>query len=457
MEKSEKRVGLSKTGFILSALAVLILIAIIAALILLKPGIMKSREAKDTMQLASPVYPEMNPYPDETSKDFDAEFDAWSESVMAQRRDLDFSPEIEGFFRETMTAFLKNGDSENHIVSPLNLYIGLSMLAETTDGESRQEILDALNCPDMDTLRSRASDIWNAHYRKDGATNIILANSLWLNDSINYNVPALQYLADNYHASSFSGKMGSEDYNALLRNWINGQTDGLLSDEAGSEGFNEQTVMALVSSICYRAKWSDSFRPENTASGVFHAPSGDIDIDFMHTSGSDTYYWGENFGAIKLPLANGGGSMYLLLPDEGHSVDELLSSSDAIDFIFSGSTWENSKYLIVNTALPKFDVEASVKLKDGLSEMGISTVFSSSADFSPICDTEGVFLSEANHAARVTVDEEGVSAAAYTLMSAAGAGMPPEEEIDFTLDRPFIFVINSDNGMPLFAGVVNQP
>ena len=38
-----------------------------------------------------------------------------------------------------------------------------------------------------------------------------------------------------------------------------------------------------------------------------------------------------------------------------------------------------------------------------------------------------------------------------------GSGMPPEDEVDFTLDRPFLFVLTSAAGQPLFAGVVNLP
>ena len=38
----------------------------------------------------------------------------------------------------------------------------------------------------------------------------------------------------------------------------------------------------------------------------------------------------------------------------------------------------------------------------------------------------------------------------------AGSPMPPDEIIDFVLDRPFLFVITNAN-IPLFAGVVNDP
>ena len=59
---------------------------------------------------------------------------------------------------------------------------------------------------------------------------------------------------------------------------------------------------------------------------------------------------------------------------------------------------------------------------------------------------------------RVGIDEDGVTAVAYTILSfGAGAAEPPDEEIDFTLDRPFVFAITSQDGLPLFIGVVNTP
>jgi len=63
------------------------------------------------------------------------------------------------------------------------------------------------------------------------------------------------------------------------------------------------------------------------------------------------------------------------------------------------------------------------------------------------------------HSARVKIDEEGVEAAAYTVMMTEGAALPPEPEeiVDFVLDRQFLFAIRTDNGMTLFAGIVENP
>jgi len=56
----------------------------------------------------------------------------------------------------------------------------------------------------------------------------------------------------------------------------------------------------------------------------------------------------------------------------------------------------------------------------------------------------------------VQIDEEGVKAASYIEFPGAGSPMPPEEIIDFVLDRPFIFAITTER-IPLFMGTVNDP
>ena len=35
--------------------------------------------------------------------------------------------------------------------------------------------------------------------------------------------------------------------------------------------------------------------------------------------------------------------------------------------------------------------------------------------------------------------------------------MAPTEEIDFVLDRPFLFYIESEDRLPMFTGIVYEP
>ena len=419
--------------------------------------------------LAAPVYPEMAQYPDESAywkKDgsfdddgFSKVYDAWWEDKRV-RNNLQI-PDPDGmqhFLRASMGAMLAQSDGQNLVYSPLNVYMALSMLCECTDGNSRTQILKLLGQNDLASVRAQASALWNASYCADGAVTSVLASSLWLRDGTDYVQSTLDTLAKTYYASTFSGEMGSDAYNKALQDWLNEQTGGLLEEQASGVSFDPDTILALATTIYYRAKWSEEFSESRTSEGTFHTETGDLTCDFMHRSDSDTYYWGEQFGAIELPLRESG-CMKLLLPDEGVSPEELLQDEEAIRFLLGSEEWENSKFLIVNLALPKFDVSSNLDLNASLQALGVTDVFSpADADFSPVIqDADGVYLSRADHAARVAIDEEGVTAAAYTVMLEAGAAEPPDEEINFTLDRPFVFVITASSGLPLFVGIVNTP
>ena len=66
-----------------------------------------------------------------------------------------------------------------------------------------------------------------------------------------------------------------------------------------------------------------------------------------------------------------------------------------------------------------------------------------------------IWLSGIRQQTTLSVDEKGVEASAYIELHYAGAAMPQDRIIEFTLDRPFIILI--ENGGPLFIGVIQQP
>lgn len=414
----------------------------------------------DAFALAEARYPESAPYPDETKYSgakFDTVYDAWSAERRARNAAAtSASGAMDEYLRAALPALLTTGDGKNAVCSPVNVYMALSMLAEVTDGESRAQLLSLLGAESIDALRKTAGQVWAANYQNDGAVTSILADSLWLSDSMDYHSDTLARLADSYYASAFRGEMGSEAFNEALRSWINEQTGGLLKESASGLSLPPETVIALASTIYFRAKWGSEFSKSATADGIFHAPDGDITHEFMHETMESTYYAAENFAAVGKYL-EGSGTMWFLLPDEGVTPEELLTSG-AVDFLLSQENAE-SKFMTIDLSVPKFDISADTELSAALHALGVTDVFDAdTADFSPLTDNaDGIFLSQAKHAARVAIDEEGVIAAAYTVMAAAGAAMPPEERVDFTLDRPFLFAVTGGSGAVLFAGIVNTP
>ena len=418
---------------------------------------------KKKMLLAAAVYPEMPAYPRE---DDQKAYEKWSDA----RRALRDQPEgyrdgFDVFFSKSAPIFLSGAEGKNTIYSPLSLYMALGMSAEITDGNTRRQILDALAQDDIDTLRSHARSVWQANYMDDGMAKCVLATSLWTNNDLTYDQNTVDLLASNYYSSVFTGDPASEEYNKLLRAWLNEQTDGLLEEyvsdmEMTPEKLDTKMVLTLASAVNYSGKWNAKFSKENTETGTFHSPNGDVQCDFMNAKRNTAYYWGDKFASIALSLENNGWMM-LILPDEGISAEELLNDDEAIGYMtqFGGATrYPNSEFVTVNMSVPKFDVSSRIDLEDGLSKLGITDIFDPEiSDFTPLTDSVDIVrLDKATQASRVMIDEDGCKAASLTIMLNAGASRP-EGEVDFVLDRPFIFEIMSENGLPLFVGIVNDP
>ena len=410
--------------------------------------------------LAAPVRPQMSPYPISEAM---ADYQSWSDDQKAMHsQPSGYADSMEHYFDVILPALLSS-NTQNVTCSPVNLYMALAMLAETTDGESRQQILDLLGADSIQQLRIQAGHVWKAHYNDDGLSTSILANSLWLEEGYTYNEATVQQLANSYYASVFQGDLGSKEMDQALQAWLSEQTGGLLDEYIGNVSMDPNTVLALASTIYYQVQWlGNGFSEKKNTEGQFHGVNGDTPATLMNKALTyGPYYWGDSFGAVSLVLENGD-RMWLFLPDEGVTPAELLKSGQVTDFLKQNptaydSSFQQQKSVKVNLSLPKFDVSSDMEVSNTLKDLGITDIFDcNTADFTPIIpqDDEG-YVSQVQHTTRVAVDEKGVTAAAYTLILRAGAAPPPEEEIDFVLDRPFVFLIESDDGLPLFSGIVN--
>lgn len=398
--------------------------------------------------LAEAVYPAQAPYPIEWDEE---KWNAWWEQ-QEQRLDqpAGYTNGVTEFFGATAPLLL-NKTGQNQVYSPLNVYVALGMLSEVTAGSSQAQILRALGASDQQALRRQITSLWTANYRNDGSVNSLLANSLWLDESVTYKQASLDTLAESYYASAYRGEMGSDTLNNTLREWVDQQTGGLLHEQAEQLELDDRTLLALVSTLYFRAQWNNEFDPADTAPGVFHGLNGDITCDFMCQTAPFGYGEGRNFSVVEMSLGNeGGGVMRLVLPNEGVTPAQLVEEGVLTDVAGVADDVYD-----VELSLPKFDVSADIDLKDTLSALGITDVFNSElADFSAVTD-EQAFLSEVQHAARLAVDEEGCMAAAFTMMDTGMGG--PDKTVAMHFDRPFLFVLCGADDVPLMAGTVYQP
>lgn len=116
--------------------------------------------------------------------------------------------------------------------------------------------------------------------------------------------------------------------------------------------------------------------------------------------------------------------------------------------------------------IPMFKMDYELDLISDLQKLGITSVFDESADLSNITN-DNAYITDAKHSANIEFSNDGIKAAAATMVGGAGDATGPFfdyyfevpiETIDLTFDRPFMYLIrDKETGEVWFAGTVYEP
>lgn len=430
-----------------------------------EPG--RKEPEKMSYTLAEPIYPEFPKQPQMPAEGpiggweaYQEAYDKYMDALTALRGENSNVTEAEhaaltAFAAKSLPLAIAGHEGENAIYSPLSLWSALAMLAQCAEGESRQQVLDALGADSVEQLREQVSHIWQTLYTDDGLSALILANSIWLNSGMEgvYVQETLDTLAEAYYAGAYAVPMGESAADQAVTDWVKKQTNGLIGGDQPVVRTNVETLALLVSSLYYKAAWLSEFLPDQTEKDTFTDAAGnETRVDFMHKTKDDDFIRRDGYQAAR--LATRLGEMVFVLPDKGVTPESLLRDPDFLSRLeFYGDA---AMYGEVQWSVPKFDVNSDLNLMDALKTMGITDLPDrDKADLSALTDVPA-FLSDAKQLARVKVDEEGVEAAAVTILDIATCCLPMDPEVCvMDLDRPFLFVIRTQD-VPLFIGVVNQ-
>ena len=413
--------------------------------------------------LAQPKYPDFPARPVKAEDDSSNDRDAYDTALAQYKKDLaafrgdGLLPEEKDALRRFAAASLPlamaEQEGKNAVYSPLSLWPALAMLAQCAQGESREQVLAALEMDSVEVLQDQVSRLWQELYTDDGKSSLVLANSIWLNSSLKgrYVQGTLHTLAQKYFAGAYAVPMGTKTAGQAITDWIGEQTRGLIGGGGPVVQTEPETTALLASSLYYRADWLSPFMDMFSLPDTFTDAAGnETTVDFMHKGDSGVFLKREGYQAAE--LATELGSMLFILPEEGVSPENLLRE----DVLLTGlEGCQELREGDIQWAVPKFDVDSKLDLNDALARLGITDLLDPDvADLSALTNVAS-YIYGVKQISRVKVDEYGVEAASVTYTMAVGNDMPPEDVCVMDLDRPFLFAIHVA-GVPLFVGVVNQ-
>ena len=396
---------------------------------------------------------------EENNEDISAFENWWQAKTEKQGVDADNLDSIRSFAKMSARHILADSDDSNIVYSPINIWLYLETLATLTDGDTRLQILEALGLDSQSPMSDEARNLFNALYWDDGVSVCRPSASVWINQQTFFSEELLSKIATWHHASVFQGPIGEDAFDEAFRAWLNKQTNNLLEEFVNSLGLDRGTAIYLCASFYYRSLWSLPFNKDETFTDVFYSRKGELSVDYMiKEEGGGYLYLADHFSSIIMDLQEGG-YVTIVLPNSDNDVEEVLQSEELFDFLFSGMAWSNVKKGRIRISMPRMDILMAFPMDDVLANMGIENIFNSrTIVFSDdIRSDDSLVFSSAGQYSRLIMNEDGVEAASIIVSDSTVFHIPGEENIDFVLNRPFLFVVFSETNIPLYIGVFKSP
>ena len=353
----------------------------------------------------------------------------------------------------------------NLFYSPHSISLALAMTYAGAHGETAQQMADTLHFvlyqdslhPAFNSLDIELSQRGEGAKGKNGeGFRLNIVNAIWGQDGYEFLSEFLDVLAENYGAGLrlLDFMKAPEESRITINNWVSDQTEGRIEDLIPQGVIDALTRLVLTNAIYFNAAWQHPFKEDLTEDGPFYLlDGGEVTVPMMRQTESFGYAEGDGYQVVELPYDGRELSMVLMLPQAGRfEAFEGSLNIQRTDAIVKDLTRRQ-----VALTMPKFEFESDFSLGKTLAAMGMPVAFSGGADFSGMTGNRDLFISDVIHKAFVSVDEAGTEAAAATAVVMKLTAMP-EEPIEVTVDRPFIFLIHDiETGAILFIGRVTTP
>ena len=362
-------------------------------------------------------------------------------------------------------------DGDNKIYSTISIANCFSMLLEGAKENSKAELEAFLHYNEtfdhLDEIKNTL--LRNAINDEKNETYLDITQSFWTDSDFKKDQIKQSYidtLTNYYFAEAFNGDLSSDAMHGALADYINDKTRGFLNVK--KEDFkNFAGVLWLLNTVYLKSQWVEAFKEASNIKDNFNnLDSTKKEVTFMRKSDEYSYYYRkDNYTISYIPLRHGL-CFNVLLPDENSDYRSVLTNEQALNDLHNFTSYTSSRKVesaTVNFKAPQFKIQKSIDLASLLPTMGVNDIFDKNVanlrDIADLKPNENLYVSKAKHEAGIELKNEGLEAAAYTIIEVAKATSvenPQVKYLDFFMDRPFAYTITNQDGIALFTGVVTN-
>jgi serine protease inhibitor len=353
---------------------------------------------------------------------------------------------------------LKEEEGKNVFISPSSVAIALAMTYNGASGVTQEAmakalVLEGINLEDVNKANAALKAVLE---NADPSVQLSIANSLWSREGYDFKEEFIRRNKEFYDAEVTALDFDKDSSVETINEWVKEKTKGKI-EEIVEGPIDPLTILFLINAIYFNGDWANEFDKSRTFEDNFYLEDGTtINHPLMRQTGQFNYYKNERFQSVSLPYGNGKYSMYVFLPHENSSLEEIhqqLNAENWQDWMFE---YREAEGVI---SLPRFELEYEIGLNDALKALGMEVAFSESeANFENMVNIPpNAYIKDVLHKTFIKVNEEGTEAAAVTKVEVATESMPAYD-FEMIVNRPFFFAIrDNETESVLFMGSIVNP
>ncbi|NXP46123.1 OVAL protein, partial [Heliornis fulica] len=357
--------------------------------------------------------------------------------------------------------------NENIFYSPLSIISALSMVYLGARENTRAQIDKVVHFDKItgfgETIESQCGTSVSVHTSiKDMFTQITkpsenysfsFASRLFAEETYPIVPEYLECVKELYKEGfeTISFQTAADQAREFINSWVEKQTNGMIKGILQPSSVDPQTEMVLVNAIYFKGMWAKAFKEEDTQTMPFRMTKQESKpVQMMHQFGSFKVATmaSDKMKILELPFASGVLSMLVILPDEVSGLEQL-ESAITFEKLTEWTSFSTTEEKQIKVYLPRMKIEEKYNLTSVLMALGMTDLFSSSANLSGISSAESLKMSDAFHEAFAEIYEAGSE-----VVGSSGSGMEATSVYEeFKADHPFLLLIkhNPTNSILFFG------
>ncbi|HJV16951.1 MAG TPA: serpin family protein [Bacillales bacterium] len=352
---------------------------------------------------------------------------------------------------------VRENENGNVFISPMSLFMALSMVYNGADGVTKEEIAKVLHVDGIDKneLNKANASFMSMLNHDSKQIQLNLANSIWLNNKFHFQTDFAQNNRDYFNAKIQGIDITKSQSPKMINGWVKKSTNGKI-DDIVDDPLDTDLVAILINAIYFKGDWKFEFAKEQTEKRPFYIDGKIKEIPLMTLNKKLAYLENDQFQAVSLPYGDGEMSMKVFLPKETSSLAAFKKMLTDDNWKKWSSEFHKKEGTIM---LPRFQVEDGILLNEPLKHLGMKSAFYEGANFTKmIKEKDPLKISKVKQKTFIDVNEKGTEAAAATSVEITKTSASMNQTFHMEVNRPFFIAITEDEtGMILFMGSITNP